>query len=188
MSSGNTETVLKETKDSFQKTLEWFSKEVLVFRGSRLSLGLLYNTPVEYYGSRISLKEIASLSFADSNTISIEPWDKSAIKNIEQALSKMEISGNIRIDGAKILFSFPPFTQEDREKMVKILNQKAEKAKIVLRQTREKTWHVLQEMEKQKEISEDEKFRGKDNLQKLTDEFQEKIEKLKEKKSGEILG
>lgn len=186
MSPLNIENLIKKTREEFQKSLDWFSKELLAFRGSRLTLNLLYNIPVDYYGSKLSLKEIASLSFSDSNTVSIEPWDKSSIKNIEDALRNSQLGGNIKSEEGRILFSFPSFTQEDREKIVKLLNQKSEKARIVLRQVREKTWDTIQEMEKQGEISEDDKFKGKEKLQELIDKFQEKIEELKEKKTKEI--
>lgn len=187
MSLANIENILKSIKETFQKTLDWFSKEILAFRGSRLSLDLIANISVEYYDSKLSLKEIASLAFSDSNSISIEPWDKSSIKNIEKAIFNSGLGGNIKSEEGRVLFSFPPFTQEDREKMVKLLNQKAEKARKSLRQIREKAWHNLQEMERKGEISEDEKFRGKDELQKLIDEFQIKVDELKERKIKEII-
>jgi len=186
MSSVNIENILKDTKETFQKTLDWFSKEILAFRGSRLSLDLIANISIEYYGSRLSLKEVASLAFSDSNSISIEPWDKSAVKNIERALFNSGLGGNVKSEEGRVLFSFPPFTQEDREKLINLLNQKAEKARKSLRQIREKAWHSLQEMERSGEISEDEKFKGKDELQKLIDDFQTKITELKERKVKEI--
>lgn len=182
----NIENLLRDTKEAFQKTLDWFSKEVSAFRGSRISLDLLYDIPIEYYNSKLSLKEIASLAFCDSNTISIEPWDKSSIKNIEDALRNSGIGGNIKSEEGRVLFSFPPFTQEDRESMIKLLNQKSEKARIGLRQARDKTWHTLQEMERKRDISEDEKFKGKEKLQELIDEFQERIEELNKRKAKEI--
>jgi len=188
MSWSNIENLLRDTKETFQKTLDWFSKEVLAFRGSRISLDLLYNISIEYYNSKLSLKEIASLAFFDSNTISIEPWDKSSIRNIEDALRNSGLGGSIKSEEGRVLFSFPPFTQEDRENMIKLLNQKSERARIGLRQARDKIWHILQEMEKKREVSEDEKFKGKVKLQELIDEFQEKIEELNKRKAKEITG
>jgi len=187
MPSADIESLLKRTKEAFDRTLEWFSKEILAFRGSRLTLDLLSNISVECYGSKSSLKKVASLAFFDPNTISIEPWDKASIKNIEDALSNSGFGGNIKSKEERVLFSFPPFTQEDREKMVRLLNQRAEKARIGLRQAREKTWRTLKEMERNGEISEDEKFKSKEKLQELMDEFQGKIEGLKERKVKEIM-
>lgn len=179
------EVLFQKTKGEFQKTLDWFTKEISSFRGSRLTIDLISNISVEYYGSKIPLKEIASLSFIDSRTISIEPWDKSALLNIERALFQSAL-GSVKVKENKILFSIPPLTFQDKEKFIKLLRQKMEKAKISLRQVREKLWRKIQNMEREGEISEDEKFKRKEELQKLIEKFEGKIEDIEQKKEKEI--
>ncbi|HOK35439.1 MAG TPA: ribosome-recycling factor [Candidatus Pacearchaeota archaeon] len=181
------DSLFKETKNSFQKTLDWFKKEISAVRGNRVSIDLIDGILLDYYGEKISLKEIASLSLVDSRTISIEPWDKSVISNIEKALQESNLGGNVKDDGGKVFFTFSIQTTEDKEKMIKILRQKMEKAKVALRRTRDEVWKEIQEMERKGEIPEDEKFRQKDNLQKLINEFEDKIEEIEKAKEKEIL-
>jgi len=182
-----TDNLLKETQESFQKTFDWFKKEISAVRGGRVTIDLIDDLLLDYYDQKISLKEIASLSLFGPQTISIEPWDKSVIPNIEKAIRMSGLGGNVQNDGKRILFSLPTQTSEDKEKMIKLLKQKMEKAKVSLRQTRDEIWKKIQEMEREGEISEDEKFKQKDNLQKLIDEFEEKIEEIEKNKEKEIL-
>jgi ribosome recycling factor len=181
------DSLFKETKNSFQKSLDWFQKETSSIRGGRVTIELIDEVLVEYYEQKLKLKEIASLSLVNNRTISVEPWDKSSISNIEKALLNSELGGSIRNDGQRVFFSFPMQSSEDKEKMTKILKQKMEKAKVSLRQVRDEAWKKIQEMERKGEISEDEKFKQKENLQKLIDEFEEKIEEVEERKEKEIL-
>ena len=153
----DTNQLFKNTKDSFEKTLDWFKKEVLIIRGGRVSIELIDGILVEYYGEKITLREVASLSLLDARTISIEPWDKSSIPNIEKALQASNLGGSVRNEGEKIFFSLPMQSAEDKEKMIKLVRQKMEKAKVALRQTREESWKKIQEMERKGEIPEDEK-------------------------------
>lgn len=185
MSLEDIKVLFQKTRETFQKTLDWFTKEISSFRGSRLTIDLVSNIFVEYHSSKISLKEIASLSFIDSRNISIEPWDKSALLNIERALLQSSL-GSVRTEQNRILFIIPPLTQEDKEKFIKLLRQKMEKAKVSLRQAREKLWRKIQDMEREGEISEDEKFKKKEELQKLIEEFEGKIKDIEQKKEKEI--
>ncbi len=180
--------LLKETKESFEKTLQWFKKEISVIRGGRVSIELIEGVMVEYYGQKITLREVASLSLLDSKTISVEPWDKTSVPNIEKALLASNLGGSVRNEGDKIFFSLPMQSSEDKEKMIKLLKQKMEKAKISLRQKREDVWKKIQEMERNGEIPEDEKFKQKENLQKLINDFEKQIEETEEKKEKEIRG
>ena len=187
MPSSTIESLLQEAKGSFQKTFNWFLREISTLRGSRITTGLIEDIKVDYYNSKTSLKEIASLSLIDSRTISIEPWDKSSIPNIEKALYGSDVGGNVKSEKNRILFSLPIFTGEDREKIVKILKQKMEKAKIGLRQTRDEVWSKIQEMERNSEISEDEKYKKKEEIHKEINEFEKKIDEAGKKKEKEMM-
>lgn len=179
--------LLKEVEEDFQKTIEWFKKEISGLRGSRISIELFDNLKVDCYQSSMSLKEIASLSLVDSRTVSIEPWDKSLMPNIEKCLNKIGLQGNIKNDGKRILFSVPVSSQEDKEKIIKLLKQKLEQAKQSLRRIRDEKWSKIQDMERKGEIPEDEKYKRKDDLQRLIDNTEEELKKLEDLKEKEIM-
>ncbi|MCD6094524.1 ribosome recycling factor [bacterium] len=181
------DSLFEKTKDSFEKTLEWFKGEISSLRGSGVNINFIEDIKIDYYNSKVSLKEIASLSLLDSQTISIEPWDKSSIPNIEKALYQADLGGGIKNEGTRILFTFPVLTEEDKQKIIKILKRKTESARISLRRSRDETWKKIQQMAREGEISEDEKFKRRDDLDKLIDQFEEKIEDLEKRKEKEIL-
>jgi len=179
--------LIKKLKESFQKTLDWFTGEISVIRAARVTIDLIEDIKIDCYGSKLFLKEVASLSLLDSKTISIEPWDKSTIINIEKALQNSEMGGGVRSEEGKVLYSFPDSTSENKEKFVRIVKQKMENAKESLRRARDDTWREIQENERAGEISEDDKFNAKDDFQKLINDFESKIEELEKKKEKEIL-
>lgn len=187
MASSIIESLFTNTEGAFQRTINWFSREISSMRGSRITASLIEDIKVDYYNSKTALKEIASLSSIDSRTLSIEPWDKSSIPNIEKALYGSDVGGNVKSEKNRILFSLPIFTGEDREKIVKILKQKMEKAKIGLRQTRDEVWSKIQEMERNSEISEDEKYKKKEEIHKEINEFEKKIDEAGKKKEKEMM-
>lgn len=179
--------IYKKVEESFQKTIDWFKKEISGLRGSRLSIELFDNIRVSCYNASMTLKEVATLSLLDSKTVSIEPWDKSLIPNIEKCLVSSGLEGNIRNDGKRIIFSMPLVSQEEKEKVIKLLKQKMEQAKESLRKIRDDYWKKIQEMEREGEITEDEKFQGKDKLQELIDKAEEEIERAEKIKEEEIM-
>lgn len=181
------ETLFKNTEKSFKKSFDWFVYEASLLRGSRARVELVENIKVSYSGSTLLLKEIASLSMLDSRTISIKPWDKTAIPEIEKALYSLDIGGSVKSEQDGVLFSIPTSTQEDKEKFIKMLKEKMEKAKETLRQARDKAWKEIQEMEKEGEISKDHKFKNKESLQKLIEKYEEKIEETEKDKEKNIL-
>jgi ribosome recycling factor len=179
--------LFKSLEEEFQKTIDWFKKEVSGLRGSRLSIELFDNIKVNCYESSMSLKEVATLSLVDPRTVSIEPWDKSLIPNIEKCLTNAGLEGNIKNDGKRVLFGIPVISQEDKEKIVKLLKQKLEQAKESLRHARDEYWSMIQEMERKGEIPEDEKFKGKDRLQESINNSEKELEDLEKKKEKEIM-
>lgn len=187
MENADLKDIYKKVEESFQKTIEWFKREISGLRGSRLSIELFDNIRVSCYNTSMTLKEVATLSLIDSKTISIEPWDKSLIPNIEKCLVSSGLEGNIRNDGKRIIFTMPLVSQEEKEKVIKLLKQKMEQAKESLRKVRDEYWKRIQEMERKGEITEDEKFQGKDKLQELIDKAEEGIEKIEKVKEEEII-
>ena len=119
--------------------------------------------------------------------IVISPWDKGALTQIEAAIRESDLGLNPVNDGSVIRIMLPALTEERRRELVKTLNARAEEARISIRTTREDVWKEIQEAEKEGLIGEDDKFRGKDELQKVVDEYNAKLESVREKKEGEIM-
>lgn len=165
----------------------WLSKELSGIRTGRASLAVLDNVTVEVYGSKQSIKAVASISLEDAKTIRVMPWDKSQLKGIESALSAANLGLSAVPDGEGIRVVFPDLTTERRELLVKMVKEKLEEARVSLRQEREKTWNEIVNLEKAGKLPEDDKFRGKDDLQKIMDDFNSRLESLAAKKEAELM-
>ncbi|MDD5551708.1 MAG: ribosome-recycling factor [Candidatus Pacebacteria bacterium] len=183
----DTKKIFNETEEEFKKTTSWFKNEISGLRGSRISIELFDTLRVNCYENTMSLKEVATLSLIDPKTVAIEPWDKSLNPAIEKCLTNSGLEGNIKNEGKRILFSVPIASQEEKEKIIKLLKQKLEQAKESLRHTRDDTWSKIQELERNGEISEDDKFKGKDELQNLINNAEKEVEKIEDLKEKEII-
>lgn len=179
--------IVNKIKPELDKVIEYYKNELSKLRTGRASISLVEDLQVECYGQPLPLKQLATLSLADARSILIQPWDKSILPAIEKAISNSNLNLAPIVDGEKIRIQLPSMTEENRKNLVKILKEKMEEARISVRHWREKAWEEIQEGYKVGEIREDDKFRGKDELQKVIDEFNEKIEELGEKKEGEIM-
>lgn len=178
----------QKLKPKFDRIIEHFKSESSLLRTGRATPVLVENISVDYLGQKMLLKQLASISVIQPNIIIIQPWDKQSIDSITKALSSSSSLGMAPIvDQDSIRLTLPPLTQERRQQLIKILGEKAEEARIGLRREREDIWRDTQRLEKEKKISEDEKFRAKDQLQKLIDEYNKKIKDLMDKKEKEIL-
>lgn len=179
--------LIDKKKEDFEKAIEHLREELNQLRTGRASSALVENLPVDYYGTKTPLKQMASISVPEARTIVISPWDKSGLAAIEKAVRESQMNLNPMNDGQVVRINIPALNEERRKELVKILNQKAEEAKISVRQNREDIWEEIQEMEKAGTISEDDKFIGKDKLQEVVDEYNKKIEEIRGKKEEEIL-
>ena len=167
---------------------EWLGREYTSLRTGQASPLLLDNIMVESYGAKTPIKHVASVSIEDAKTLRITPWDKSQIKNIETAIAQSNLGISTAPDQTGLRVIFPDLTEERRKMLMKVVNEKMEDARVTLRKEREKVWNDIGQQEKDGDISEDEKFKCKDELQKLIDEGNKKLEKLVERKKTEILG
>lgn len=171
------------------ETLEvekWLSKEFSTIRTGMASPTLLDGVRVESYGSFLPVNQVANVGTEDARTIRISPWDTSQIKDIEKAITLADLGVSLSVDSAGLRVSFPELTSERRVLLIKTAKEKLEKARISLRAERDKVWEDIQKQEKDGEISEDEKFRLKDQMQKIVDEVKIKLDGLFEKKEKEI--
>jgi len=176
-----------KVKPEFEKSFKFLEQELAKIRTSRASPTLVEDIEVNAFGSKFTIKQLGAISAPQINQIVIQPWDISYIEPIEKAISQSGLGMSCAVDKNIIRLNLPMLTEEYRLALNKILNEKAEQAKQVIRRQREDTWNKIQASQKAKEISEDDKFRGKDELQKVVDEYHEKIKSLVEKKKNEII-
>src|SRR3989344_5464337 len=160
----------------FQKAVEHFEGETAKLRTGRANPGLVENLLVDYYGARTPLKQIASINIPEARQILIQPWDKGSLVFIESAIRDSDLGLNPGNDGQNIRITLPALTEDRRKDFVKTLNHRAEEARIVIRTIREEIWKEIQELERTGDVSEDDKFQGKDELQKVVDEYNQKLE------------
>ncbi|MEK7088711.1 MAG: ribosome recycling factor [Patescibacteria group bacterium] len=175
-------------KIEINKVSEYLSKEYSQLNIGRASPMILDGVSVESYGSYVPLKNIASVSIEDPKTLRIAPWDKGQIKEIEKSITSANLGLSVAIDDAGIRVNFPQLTTETRQTLVKVLKEKLEESRITIRKERERIWDEIQKLEKESKMTEDEKFKGKEDLQKIIDEINRNLENIFEKKEKEVLG
>ncbi len=167
---------------------DWLSKELGAVHTGRASIGLLDTVRAESYGTMMPLQQLANMNVEDARTIRISPWAVDTAPAIEKAIREANIGVSIVNDGKGIRAIFPELTGETREKYAKIVGKKLEEARISVRALREEVWNDIQKKEKDGAMSEDEKFRGKEEMEKLIKEANEKLEAIAKRKEDEILG
>jgi len=178
---------IDKAKPEFDKAFKFFEGELAKIRTSRASPSLVEDIIVDAFGSKFALKQLGAISTPQTNQIVIQPWDISYIEPIEKAISQSGLGMSTAVDKNIIRLNLPLLTEEYRQSLGKVLNEKAEQTKQVIRRQREDAWNKIQAAQKAKEISEDDKFRGKDELQKVVDDYQERIKTLVEKKKNELI-
>lgn len=164
-----------------------FKQEMAALRSSRPTPALVEDIPVEYYQDTMPLKQLAAIKVQPPSSIIIEPWDKSSLNAIIQAIASSQLGLAPIADGDSIRLSLPPLSQDRRAQLIKLLNENAEAARIKIRQGREKANKRTDALFKEKQISEDERFSFKEAVQKSTDEHIEAIKKLVEHKEKELM-
>jgi ribosome recycling factor len=148
---------------------------------------LVEHLSIEYYGTQTPLIQIAQIAVPEPRVIAIQPYDKSALKDIEKAIQQSNIGIQPVNDGNFVRINIPPMTEERRKDLVKVVGQMTEKARVAVRNVREDLWKEIQNMEKDGKITEDDKIASKDELQKMVDKFNEEIKKIAEVKEKEVL-
>ncbi len=179
--------IITKSEPQFEKAMEFMKEELGKLRTGRASVSLVENLQVDYYGAKSVLKQMASITIPEARTIAITPWDRDSLVNIEKAIRDSQLNLNPVNDGQLIRINIPALNEERRKELVKVLNQNTESARIAVRKIRESLWEEIQEAEKAGKISEDDKFSGKEKLQKVVDKYNQRIEEIREKKETEIM-
>ena len=179
--------LLIESKPQFQKSVDHLKAELGALRTGRAHPALVEKIMVDAYGTLTPLKGVASVTIPDAKTLAIEPWDANLVKSVEKALLDAQLGMNPTVQGKVIRIVMPPMTEERRKELVKVVKEKAEEARRAARALREKVREKVQEMEKSKQMTEDDRFKARDELDKMTKEFNEKIEQMVVEKEKEIM-
>ncbi len=179
--------VLGELRERMEKSIEALQNDLMAIRTGRASPALVERLPVEYYGTPTPLNQMASIAAPEPRLLVIRPWDPSSLRDIERAILGSDLGLTPMNDGMLIRLSIPRLTEERRRDLVKVVSRRVEEARVAVRNLRRDALQDLKEFEKEKMISEDEFFRGKDKVQELTDEFVEKIDEIGQRKEEEVM-
>ena len=174
-------------KDKFEKIIEHLNTELNNIRTGRAVPTILENIEIEAYDQKSPLSGLASISSPEPQTLTVQPWDKNIIKDIEKGIIEANLDLNPVIQGELIRIQFPPLTEEKRKELVKIMGSRIEEAKITVKNVREDELKVLKAQKNDSKISEDDYFNQEKEIQKIIDEYQEKIKEIGEKKEKEIM-
>ena len=184
----NTKEIIHDTETKMKKTVEATQREFSVIRTGRASSALVEGIRVDYYGTSTPLKQLAAVSTPDARLIVIQPWDKNALADIEKAILKSEIGISPTNDGKVIRLSMPPLTTERKAELDKVLKKLAEDGRVSIRTARHAAVEQARKSEKDKIITEDDKFKVQEDIQKLTDKYIKEIDNLLATKEKEIQG
>jgi ribosome recycling factor len=175
-----------EFKKEVEGVHEWLVKEFTGIRTGRATPALFDNVAIESYGARTLIAHVASITTEGPRSLRISPWDKKHIKEIEKAITASDLGVSVATDDMGLRISFPELTSERRVLLKKLANEKLEHAKVSIRHERERVLNDIQEKCKEGELTEDDKFRLKDEVQKMVDTAIMKLEEVNVKKDKEI--
>jgi len=181
------EQVLKDCRERMKKTLSVLERDLGKVRAGRASPALLEGIKVDYYGVPTPINQVATISIPESRLIVIQPWDKSIIGEIEKALLKSDLGLTPQSDGKVIRLNIPRLSEERRRELVKLVRKMAEESKVALRNIRRDAIEELRKLEKEKQISQDDLRHYQNEVQKITDQYVEKVDKLVQAKEKEIM-
>ncbi len=181
------EDVKADAETKMKKTIDALKRELVSIRTGRASPALVEPLKVDYFGAPTPLQQLASIAAPEPRLLTIKPFDASTLHAIEKAILKSDLGLTPMNDGKLIRLSIPPLTEERRRELTKVVHKHAEEARVALRNIRRDGLKDLEEMEKEKMISEDEHFKGKDLLQELVDKYTATVDQVSKQKEAEIM-
>jgi len=179
--------LLHELKARMEKSTEALHDDLIAIRTGRASPALVERLPIEYYGSVTPLNQLASIAVPEPRLLVIRPWDPSSLAEIERALLKSDLGLTPMNDGKLIRLNIPRLTEERRRDLVKVVARRVEEARVAIRNLRRDSLTDLKDFEKEKLISEDDLYQGKEKVQELTDQFIEKVDEMGKRKEAEVM-
>jgi len=182
-----TREILHNTEEKMKKAFDSVVREFSEIRTGRASPHLVEGLHIDYYGTPTMLKQLAAISAPDAHLIVIQPWDLTAIVEIEKAILKSNLGVSPSNDGKVIRITVPQLSKERRQEMAKLIHKMSEDGRVSMRTIRRDAKEAVEKLEKDKLISEDDKFRGIDELQKVVDRYIAKIDELLKSKEKDVL-
>jgi len=178
--------IIKDAEAKMKKCMETVQREFGEVRTGRAQPSLIEDMHIDYYGTSTPIKQLAAVSSPDPRQILIQPWDSNAIIEIEKAIMTSKLGIMPSNDGKTMRLSFPPLSAERREEFIKVVKDMAERGRVTLRTIRRDANEKIKKVQSEGHMSEDDKFKGEEETQKLTDRFIKDIDALVEKKSKEL--
>lgn len=177
----------KHAREGMEKAVDALRRDLSRVRTGRASVSILDDLRIDYYGTPTPLNQVGTMAVPEPRLITIQPWEKKLIPDIERAILKSDLGLNPSSDGSVIRLAFPPLTEERRKEMVKQVKKMGEDGKIAVRNARRDANETLKKLLKDKDISEDDEKRGEKEIQELTDEFVARIDKVVADKEKELM-
>ena len=181
------DTIKAQAEERMKKSIQSLQDEFKTLRGSRASQALFEKIRVDYYGQKVPLNQVATISIPEARLVIIQPWDRSVLSEIEKAIQKSELSVNPNNDGKVIRINIPPLTEERRKELVKLTKGIAEQCRVAVRNARRDANEEIKKAKTSAGMSEDEAKKATDEIQKITDKKIEEVNELLELKEKEIL-
>lgn len=179
--------IYEEQKEHSQNALDALKRDFMTLRSGKVSTSILDNITIDYYGTQTPLNQVGTVLATDATTITIAPWEKPMLKEIETAIQQANIGVNPNNDGECIKLFFPPMTTEQRQESAKQAKAHGEKAKVSIRNVRKDANDKVKKLEKDKEITEDESKKAHDEIQKITDTNVANVDNLVKEKEAELM-
>ena len=179
--------IVKDTEEHMKKSVEHTHHEMAVIRTGRASPALLDGIKVDYYGSKVPLRQIANIGVPDARLIIVQPYDRSALASIEKAIQQSDIGLNPQSDGHILRLPIPTLTEERRRELVKYVHKLTEECRVAIRNIRRDANEMVKIMQKDHEISEDQEHDAYDRIQDMTNDYIKKIEDTLKRKEKEIM-
>ncbi|MDD4606811.1 MAG: ribosome recycling factor [Patescibacteria group bacterium] len=179
--------IIEQHNAKFDQIIEHLKTELKELHIGRAQPSLVENVKIESYGTQTPLQQLGSITVSDARSLVIQIWDKSILKNVEKALIDSPIEMSVNVDGELIRINLPALTEERRQQLTKVLHQRLEQAKIAVRNLRDEVRDEIMQKFRDKELTEDDKYRLFEELDKFTGEYNDKIKEIGENKEKEII-
>src|SRR6056297_2010508 len=177
---------IDEIKPELDKAVDFLKREASKMRLGQVNPSMIEDIEVKAFDEKMPLKQLAAIRKEGPRNLAIEPWEDDYVEPIEKALTAADLGTTPNVSGDSIRLNFPSLSEERRENLKKELSDKKENARQTVRKWRDEAWKKIQDKEQEGEISEDEKYRAKDDLQDLVDEYNDKIDEIVENKKKQI--
>jgi ribosome recycling factor len=175
-----------ELKNATESVVAHFRGDLATIRTGQATPTILDQVRIESYGSRVPIQQVGSVTVEDARTLRVSAWDQAQVRALESAIREADLGVSVSADEKGVRVTFPQLTSDRRTQLIKLTRAKLEEARTGVRQVREHAWQDIQKQEKEKLISEDEKFRAKEEMEKIVREVNEKLESLARTKEKEL--